>query len=135
MREHRLYQADWLMRFYGFDADEIGAAHPSGNLDLAVDPKLAWALANRAVFPLDVGRASREMLLRVPGFGTRTVARILAARRNGPVRYGDLLRMGAVMSRAQPFVTLPDWRPGALTDREDLRARFAPAPQQLSLFE
>lgn len=135
MREHRLYQADWLMRFYGFDADEIGAAHPSGNLDLAVDPKLAWALANRAVFPLDVGRASREMLLRVPGFGTRTVARILAARRNGPVRYGDLLRMGAVMSRAQPFVTLPDWRPGTLTDREDLRARFAPAPQQLSLFE
>ena len=134
LREHRLYQADWLMRFYGFEADEIGAAHPSGNLDLAIDPKLAWALANRAQFPVDVTRAPREALLRVPGFGTKTVDRILAARRNGPVRYADLLRMGAIMSKAQPFVTLPDWRPGALTDSEGLRARFAPAPEQLSLF-
>ncbi|MCV2445669.1 putative DNA modification/repair radical SAM protein [Paracoccus sp. DMF] len=134
MREHRLYQADWLMRFYGFDAEEIGAARPDGNLDLALDPKLAWALAHRGDFPLDVARASREQLLRVPGFGTRTVARILAARRNGPLRYGDLLRMGAVMSKARPFVTLPDWQPGALTDSAGLRARFAPAPEQLSLF-
>ena len=134
MREHRLYQADWLMRFYGFEADEIGAAHPSGNLDLAIDPKLAWALANRAQFPVDVTRATREMLLRVPGFGTKTVDRILAARRNGAVRYADLLRMGAIMSKARPFVTLPDWRPGALTDSDTLRARFAPAPEQLNLF-
>ena len=113
MREHRLYQADWLMRFYGFDADEIGAAHPSGNLDLAIDPKLAWALANRAQFPVDVTRAPRETLLRVPGFGTRTVGRILMARRSGAVRYGDLLRMGAVMSRARPFVTPPTGGPAA----------------------
>ncbi|MFC3167401.1 putative DNA modification/repair radical SAM protein [Paracoccus fontiphilus] len=133
MREHRLYQADWLMRFYGFEADEIGAAHPSGFLDLAIDPKLSWALANRAQFPVDVARASREMLLRVPGFGTKTVTRILAARRNGPVRYADLLRMGAIMSKAQPFVTLPDWHPGALTDSASLRARFAPKPEQLQL--
>ena len=134
MREHRLYQADWLMRFYGFDAEEIGAAHPSGNLDLAVDPKLAWALANRGQFPVDVRNASRDMLLRVPGFGTKTVGRILAARRSGAVRYADLLRMGAIMSKAQAFVTLPDWHPGALTDSDSLRARFAPAPEQLSLF-
>lgn len=133
MREHRLYQADWLMRFYGFEADEIGAAHPSGFLDLAIDPKLSWALANRAQFPVDVATASKEMLLRVPGFGTKTVTRILAARRNGPVRYGDLLRMGAIMSKARAFVTLPDWHPGALTDSASLRARFAPKPEQLQL--
>ena len=133
IREHRLYQADWLMRFYGFEADEIGAAHPSGNLDLSIDPKLAWALANRAHFPVEVARATKEMLLRVPGFGTKTVQRILAARRNGPVRYADLLRMGAIMSKARAFVTLPDWHPGALTDSASLRARFAPPPEQLQL--
>ena len=75
----------------------------------------------------------RKMLLRVPGFGTKTVTRILAARRNGPVRYGDLLRMGAIMSKAKPFVTLPDWHPGVLTDSAGLRARFAPPPEQLQL--
>ncbi|WP_299910614.1 putative DNA modification/repair radical SAM protein [uncultured Paracoccus sp.] len=134
LREHRLYQADWLMRFYGFDADEIAGPAPSGNLDLALDPKLAWALANRAAFPVDPNRAPRESLLRVPGFGTRTVDRIIAARRSGPLRYGDLLRIGALMKKAQPFVTLLDWSPGGLTDSAGLRARFAPAPQQLSLF-
>ncbi|HEY4545543.1 MAG TPA: putative DNA modification/repair radical SAM protein [Pedomonas sp.] len=132
-REHRLYQADWLMRFYGFDAAEIGSAHPDGNLDLEIDPKLAWALANRDRFPINVARASREMLLRVPGFGTRTVARILEARRHGPVRYADLLRMGALLSKAKPFILLPDWSPGSLIDNAALRARFAPAPEQLLL--
>lgn len=133
LREHRLYQADWLMRFYGFDAAEIGSAHPDGNLDLEIDPKLAWALANRDRFPINVARASREMLLRVPGFGTRTVARILEARRHGPVRYADLLRMGALLSKAKPFILLPDWSPGSLVDNAALRARFAPAPEQLLL--
>ncbi|AUM74176.1 putative DNA modification/repair radical SAM protein [Paracoccus jeotgali] len=134
MREHRLYQADWLMRFYGFEVEEIAGVAPSGNLDLTLDPKLAWALANRAQFPVDVNKASREMLLRIPGFGTRTVTRILAARRSGPVRYGDLLRIGALMGKAAPFVVLPDWRPGALTDSQALRDKFAPPPEQLSLF-
>ncbi|MCQ0968863.1 putative DNA modification/repair radical SAM protein (plasmid) [Paracoccus sp. TK19116] len=134
MREHRLYQADWLMRFYGFEAGEIADVAPSGNLDLAIDPKLAWALVNRQDFPVDVNRASRDMLLRVPGFGTKTVDRIIAARRSGPVRYHDLLRIGALMNKAQPFVTLPDWHPGGLTDSDTLRARFAPAPEQMSLF-
>ena len=134
VREHRLYQADWLMRFYGFEAEEIGGARPDGNLDLEIDPKLAWALANRAAFPLVVARASKEQLLRVPGFGTKTVSRILAARRHATLRYADLLRMGAVMSKARAFVVLPDWRPGQLTDSADLRAHFAPPAEQLSLF-
>ena len=133
IREHRLYQADWLLRFYGFHLDEITSAAPGGNLDLAVDPKLAWALANRHVFPVDVNRADREMLLRVPGFGTKTVKRLLATRRHRTVRYDDLLRMGARMKQAQPFITTLGWTPGALTDSAHLRARFAPPPEQLSL--
>lgn len=134
IREHRLYQADWLMRFYGFEAGEITEAAPSGNLELDIDPKLAWALAHRRFFPVDVMRAEKAMLLRVPGFGTRSVQRILAARTSGPVRYGDLLRIGARVKQAQPFITLPDWSPGPMTDSANLRARFAPAPTQLSLF-
>ncbi|MGK7653270.1 putative DNA modification/repair radical SAM protein [Roseovarius sp. B08] len=134
VREHRLYQADWLLRFYGFDVDEITDVAPSGNLDLDIDPKLAWALAHRGQFPVDVNRAGRDVLLRVPGFGTKTVNRILTARRSGALRYADLLRMGARMGMAKSFVTTPDWTPGGLTDSVDLRARFAPAPEQLSLF-
>jgi len=133
MREHRLYQADWLMRFYGFDAAEITGAAPGGNLDLALDPKLAWALAHRALFPLDVQRAPREALLRVPGFGTRTVQRVLATRRHRTLRWADLQRMGANLKHARPFITLADWQPGRLTDAADLRARFAPPPEQLQL--
>ena len=80
VREHRLYQADWLMRFYGFDADEI-VDEAAGMLSLDIDPKLAWALRHRDRFPLDVATASREELLRVPGFGTKAVDRIIATRR------------------------------------------------------
>lgn len=133
-REHRLYQADWLLRFYDFKLDEITSVTTDGNLDLEVDPKLAWALVHRAVFPLDVNRASREMLLRVPGFGVKTVNRILTTRRHRTLRYEDLLRMGASMKKAKAFVTAGGWSPGGLTDTVDLRARFTPPPQQLSLF-
>ncbi len=133
MREHRLYQADWLMRFYGFDASEITAARTDGNLDLTIDPKLAWALEHRALFPVDVNRATREMLLRVPGFGTKTVGRILASRRHRSVRWEDLQRMGANLKSARSFITLPGWRARDL-DAADLRARFAPPPEQLALF-
>jgi putative DNA modification/repair radical SAM protein len=132
LREHRLYQADWLMRFYEFDAGEIA---PAGNLDLELDPKLAWALANRQHFPVSVQKAPREMLLRVPGFGTRTVDRILSTRRHRTLRYDDLLRMGATLKKAQPFIELADWQPGALLDADELRARFAPAPEQPSLLD
>ncbi|MDG1068512.1 MAG: radical SAM protein, partial [Sulfitobacter sp.] len=133
VREHRLYQADWLMRFYGYEATEIASATTGGMLDLTVDPKLAWALANRQVFPVDVNRAGKEMLLRVPGFGTKSVARILSARRNGALGYGDLTRIGALVNKAKPFITTRDWSPGSMTDAENLRARFAPKPEQLSL--
>lgn len=130
LREHRLYQADWLLRFYGFEVGEIAG---NGMLDLEVDPKLAWALENRAAFPVDVNRAPKEMLLRVPGFGTKTVQRLLAARRHRTVRYEDLAAMGAVMKNAAPFVVAAGWSPRGLTDAAALRARFAPAPEQLSL--
>lgn len=133
MREHRLYQADWLMRFYGFSAEEIASGTQQGHLDLDLDPKLAWALQHRGVFPLDVNMASREMLLRVPGFGVRTVDRIIAARRSRTLRFEDLVRIGASMRKAQPFITLPGWSPRRLIDTYDLRARFAPPPEQLSL--
>ncbi|EAQ04319.1 hypothetical protein OB2597_09254 [Pseudooceanicola batsensis HTCC2597] len=133
VREHRLYQADWLMRFYGFGVDEITAARPDGNLDLALDPKLAWALANRHLFPVRVQTAEREMLLRVPGFGTKTVGRILAARRHRTLAWEDLKRIGANLKNAAPFITLRHWSPGTLTDSADLRARFAPPAEQLSL--
>ncbi|WP_323718608.1 putative DNA modification/repair radical SAM protein [Paracoccus aminovorans] len=133
MREHRLYQADWLLRFYGFTAEDIGTAAPGGHLDLQLDPKLAWALQNRALFPVAVNAAPREMLLRVPGFGIRIVERILAARRDRALRVEDLARMGALVRKARPFIMLPGWSPGALTDAADLRARFAPPPRQLAL--
>lgn len=133
-REHRLYQADWLLRFYDFQLDEITSVTADGNLDLEVDPKLAWALVHREVFPLDVNRASRELLLRVPGFGVKTVNRILSTRRHRALRYEDLIRMGASMKKARSFVTAGGWSPGGLTDSIDLRARFAPPPEQLTLF-
>jgi putative DNA modification/repair radical SAM protein len=133
LREHRLYQADWLLRFYDFSVDEITSATADGNLELGMDPKLAWALQNRALFPVDVNRAEKPLLLRVPGFGTKTVDRVLATRRHRTVRYEDLARMGANMKAAKAFVTCGGWTPRSLTDAADLRARFAPEPQQLQL--
>ncbi len=132
VREHRLYQADWLMRFYEFQPDEIVAG--KGMLDLEVDPKTAWALSHRDKFPVDVNRAAREALLRVPGFGTKSVARMLDARRHRTLRYEDLTRMGCVLRHAQPFIQLPGWTPGRQLDDANLRARFAAKAEQLSLF-
>lgn len=104
-----------------------------GHLDLTLDPKLAWALQNRGVFPLDINTAPRDLLLRVPGFGTRIVDRILAIRRHRALRVDGLVRMGALVKKAKPFITLPGWSPRALTDSASLRARFAPPPEQLQL--
>jgi putative DNA modification/repair radical SAM protein len=132
-REHRLYQADWLLRFYGFAAQEIVAGAADGMLDLALDPKLAWALRNRARFPVDVNKADRELLLRVPGLGKRSVARILAARRHRTLRLGDLGRLAASLKKLRPFVVTVDHRPTRVLDRLDLRALLVP-PEQLSLF-
>jgi putative DNA modification/repair radical SAM protein len=133
VREHRLYQADWMMRFYGYHVDEITDVSPEGNLDLDIDPKLSWALQRRDKFPLNVNTASREMLLRVPGFGVKSVDRIIAARRLQTIRFADLNRLGASTKKAKAFIQLPDWQPKAMLERENLRALFVPPPQQLSL--
>lgn len=132
VREHRLYQADWLYRFYGFGVDEITAAH-GGMLDLDMDPKLAWALANRDVFPVDVNRAERERLLRVPGFGTKTVEAILSSRRFRRLRLEDLGRLGVSLRKVRAFIEAEAWTPRRLADRADLKTLFAPKPEQLSL--
>ena len=131
VREHRLYQADWLMRFYGFDASEIvdGSA---GMLPLDIDPKLAWALRHRDRFPLDVNRASREELLRVPGFGTKAVDRIIATRRLATIRVADLSRLHIPKSKALPFIVLGDHRPSPhLLESGRLAERFRPPAKQL----
>jgi putative DNA modification/repair radical SAM protein len=132
IREHRLYQADWLMRFYGFERAEI--IGESEDLDLAVDPKLAWALRNRGEFPVDVNVADRERLLRVPGLGVKAVDRLIDIRRFKPLTLEDVRRLSRGLEKLKPFIVTADWRPGALTDRADLRERLAPAPEQLSLF-
>lgn len=136
LREHRLYQSDWLMRFYGFLPEEVGTiADPAtGMLPLDIDPKLAWALRFREHFPVDVNKAAREALLRVPGLGPRAVTGILAARRHRRLRLEDLARMTVSVKALRPFVVTADWRPLALTDRGDLRAMLAPKPVQLDLF-
>jgi putative DNA modification/repair radical SAM protein len=133
MREHRLYQADWLMRFYGFDRREIVAGRPDGMLDLAIDPKLAWALGNRDRFPVDVNRAERETLLRVPGLGVKSVDKIVASRRQRRLRLEDVARLCRSVEGVRPFVVTADWTPGGLLDSERLRGRVAPA-RQLELF-
>jgi len=136
MREHRLYQADWLLRGYGFSLPELRASMPAGKLDLDVDPKTQWALAHRERFPVDVNRAPREVLLRVPGLGVRVVNRILATRRLRQLRIADLTRLGARLSRALHFIVTADHRPTLdAKSSEVLRARIAaPGPQQQSLF-
>jgi putative DNA modification/repair radical SAM protein len=133
-REHRLYQADWLFRFYGFAANEITDGLPAGMLDLDIDPKLAWALRHRDRFPVDANRAGRETLLRVPGLGSRTVERLLLARRHRTLRLDDLARLAGSVRRVRPFIVTADHRPTHELDRLDLRARLAPKPEQLSLF-
>jgi putative DNA modification/repair radical SAM protein len=135
MREHRIYQADWLMRFYGFAPREVqSATDHQGMLPLDIDPKLAWALKFRDSFPVDVNRASKEMLLRVPGLGTKAVDRIVASRRWRKLRLDDVARLTLSIAKVRPFIATVDWRPTLLTDRADLRTLIAPKQQQLELF-
>jgi predicted DNA-binding helix-hairpin-helix protein len=135
MREHRLYQSDWLMRFYGYSAADVAdAAEPSGMLPLDVDPKLAWALRFRESFPVDVNRAPREALLRVPGLGVRAVDRVIQSRRWRTLRLADLARLTASLTKIRPFVVAGDWRPTLLTERSDLAAWLKPRKEQLELF-
>ncbi|MDA8620907.1 putative DNA modification/repair radical SAM protein [Planctomycetota bacterium] len=136
VREHRLYQADWLLRFYEFQVDEV-VTREDGNLDLEVDPKMAWALAHRDFFPVDINKASREALLRVPGLGTRSVARILKARRRRRLREADLRELRAPLKRVMPFIVAADSWSAAATklDAADLRSEVKQGDRQLMLFE
>jgi putative DNA modification/repair radical SAM protein len=133
LREHRLYQADWLMRFYEFRADEL-ALGVDGNMDLSMDPKLAWALRHREHFPADVNRAPRELLLRVPGMGVKSVDRILRARRYRRLRMDDLARLRLTIAKIAPFIITADHQPGALLDSPRLEQRLVPKPLQPDLF-
>jgi len=144
LREHRLYQADWLLRFYGFDADEIlDDAHPDFNPLL--DPKCNWALNHPEYFPVEINRAPYEMLLRVPGIGVKSAQRIVRARRVSSLRTEDLKKIGVVMKRAQYFITVsgraavsgriaPDTLMNALISDQGMR-KLPVGGQQLSLFD
>ena len=134
MREHRLYQSDWLMRFYGFAPSEVQAATDDGMLPLDIDPKLAWALKFREHFPVDVNRAPKAMLLRVPGLGTRAVARILTSRRWRRLHLADVARLTVSITKLRPFIVTEDWRPVLLSDKADIRALVAPKVEQMELF-
>jgi predicted DNA-binding helix-hairpin-helix protein len=135
MREHRLYQSDWLLRFYGFTPAEIGAAaNGAGMLPLDIDPKLAWALKYRERFPVDVNRASREALLRVPGLGAKAVDRLITSRRCRTLRLDDVARLTQSVAKVRPFISAGDWSPTLLTDRADLKQLLAPPQEQLELF-
>lgn len=123
VREHRLYQADWLLRFYGFTVDEI-VDHKQPNLDLAVDPKHSWALRHPQYFPVNLNKASKEMLLRVPGVGVRNVQRILQIRRWHSLRLHDLTKLRLSLKKVMPFIETIDYHPGKSTN--ELTAGTAP---------
>ncbi|MGI4813253.1 MAG: putative DNA modification/repair radical SAM protein [Janthinobacterium lividum] len=132
LREHRLYQADFLLRGYGFAVGEL--FEQPGNLSLEIDPKLAWALAHRDDFPIDLNRAPARMIARVPGIGVRNAKRLVELRRTRRVRYQDLVQLRCSMDKIKPFVVTQDYRP-ALRDpsSEHLRRALTPPPVQLSL--
>lgn len=135
VREHRLYQADWLMRFYDFKAEELTSAE-TPNLDLAIDPKLSWALRNRHLFPVDLNKAPRQLLLRIPGVGVKSVDRILQVRPWQRIRLEHLPRLRLSVRKVLPFVVTADHNAAALAlDRPDLVEKFRPANPQLNLFE
>jgi len=132
MREHRLYQSDWMVRFYGYAPAELAAAtDEQGMLPLDIDPKLAWALQSRETFPADVNTAPREQLLRVPGLGVKAVDAILASRRWRRLALADVGRLSRSIAKLRPFIVTTDWRPTGLIDRIDLKARVT---EQLELF-
>jgi putative DNA modification/repair radical SAM protein len=134
MREHRLYQSDWLMRFYGFAPSEVMSATTDGMLPLDIDPKLAWALKFREHFPVDVNRAPKHMLLRVPGLGVKAVSRIVSSRRWRRLHLADVARLTVSIAKLRPFIITEDWRPVALSDMADLRPIIAPRVEQMELF-
>ncbi len=133
VREHRLYQADWLMRFYGFNVEEIAPPDDNGMLDLDVDPKMAWALRHRSQFPVNLNTAPREMLLRVPGLGVRTVDKLLAMRAHRRIRFQDLAKLRVAVGKVAPFIETLDYRPRTDSESSTLRAQLT-TPRQADLF-
>ena len=134
IREHRLYQADWLMRFYGFKVGELTSAEQP-DLPLDMDPKLAWALRHRSFFPLDVNRAGRGALMRIPGIGVRNVDRIIHVRRWTKLRLADLAKLRISLKKVSPFIVTADHNPELKRlDSLKLPERVKP-PQQLMLFD
>lgn len=136
LREHRLYQADWLLRFYKFRADEL-LSEEKPDFDLELDPKANWALRHLEYFPVEINKADYELLLRVPGIGVKSARRIVTARRNGSLSYYDLEKFGTVLKRARYFITCQGKYYGGIPIREDLvksRLLSAGDRQQLSLF-
>jgi putative DNA modification/repair radical SAM protein len=132
LREHRLYQADFLLRGYGFRVDELFAQ--PGNLALDIDPKLAWALNHRDSFPVDLNRAHARMIARVPGIGMRNAKRLVELRRSRRIRYQDLVQLRCSMDKTKPFVVTADYRPAqGDVSTERLRHALTPPPTQLSL--
>lgn len=132
VREHRLYQADWLLRFYGFSVQEITPTD-SPELRLDIDPKLAWALKNRDFFPINVNRASKEALLRIPGIGVKSVQKIIKQRRYKAISLDDLKHMRCSIKKIQSFISTKDYQPTKLSDQEHILHLIQPPPQQLSL--
>ncbi len=131
IREHRLYQSDWLMRFYGFEVDDIVPAE-APQLDLEMDPMLSWALRHRDEFPVDVNRAERERLMRIPGIGIRSVEKILRIRRWFSLRLDDLKKLGLSFQKCLPFVETLDHHPACLGwDGDRLVERFRKPARQL----
>jgi putative DNA modification/repair radical SAM protein len=131
LREHRLYQADWLLRFYDYQVGEIvPPAHP--DLDIDVDPKTSWALRNPGYFPIDINRAPREQLLRIPGVGVQSAQKILSIRRFARLGVRDLLTLKVAFNRARFFIIAADHKPLSLTPTA-LALRFKPEPSQLAL--
>ena len=144
LREHRLYQADWLLRFYGYRAEEL-LDEDHRDFDPRVDPKCSWALAHPEFFPVEINTADYETLLRIPGVGVTSAKRILVARRVGPLRVENLPRLGVVMKRAQYFLTASGRMADGLRFNQDTLLRnlilleqpLLPQPEmeQLSLFD
>ncbi len=134
VREHRLYQADWLVRFYGFAAHEL-TTEAAPNLDLTIDPKLAWALRHRQLFPVDLNKAPRHLLLRVPGLGTKSVERILRIRRWHKLRLEDLVRLHLPLKKLLSFVTAAGSNAQTRNlERDDLLSSLVVRPKQLDFF-
>lgn len=134
VREHRLYQADWLLRFYDFKLDEILQGTNDDMLDMDFDPKMAWALRNRHLFPVDLNRADKHMLLRVPGLGARTVQKILSIRRFAWIGWADLVKLRVPLGKMKPFITVKDYTPpSSMLDASGLALRLKTS-EQLDLF-